>query len=99
MVAAMNFHSKFAENVRCFSHTLQCAIATALKQKNVNDCIHKVNAIVGHFKRSNVATDVSTTAQKELELSTHRLITYYVTRWNSTYTMIERVIQQRGAIE
>ncbi|CAD6216246.1 GSCOCG00012873001-RA-CDS [Cotesia congregata] len=92
-------YPKLAESVRCFSHTLQCAVTIALKEQNIADYLHKVSAIVGHFKHSNIATDALTTAQKELQLPTHRLITYCVTWWNSAYDMIERVIEQRLAIE
>lgn len=103
MVAAIRLDSpeypKFAESVRCFLHTLQCAIATALKEKNRNDCLYKVSAIAGHFKHSNIATDALATAQRELNLPNHRLITYCVTRWNSAYLIVERVIEQRVAIE
>ncbi|CAD6240972.1 GSCOCG00012604001-RA-CDS [Cotesia congregata] len=71
MVVAIRLDSpgnpKFTESFRCFSHTLRCALTTALKEKNINDCLHKVSAIVGHFKHSYIATDALTTAQKELK--------------------------------
>ncbi|CAD6204165.1 GSCOCG00009895001-RA-CDS [Cotesia congregata] len=82
-------------SVRCFCHTLQCA----LKECNLKDCLQRVSAIVGHFKHSNKASTALENAQKKHHLPTHRLISHSPTRWNSAYDMVERLVEQRKAVE
>ncbi|CAG5100699.1 Similar to ZBED1: E3 SUMO-protein ligase ZBED1 (Homo sapiens) [Cotesia congregata] len=87
-------------SVRCFCHTLQCAVETALKECNLKDCLQRVSAIVGHFnKHSNKASTALENAQKKHHLPTHRLISHSPTRWNSAYDMVERLVEQRKAVE
>ncbi|GBP50152.1 Zinc finger BED domain-containing protein 6 [Eumeta japonica] len=59
----------------------------------------KVSAIVGHFKHSNKATTALENAQKKINLPIHRLISHSPTRWNSAYEMVERLVEQRDAVE
>ncbi|GBP58857.1 hypothetical protein EVAR_50514_1 [Eumeta japonica] len=85
-------------SVRCSCHSLQCSVETALKECHLKDCLQKVSAIVGHFKHSNKATTALENAQK-INLPIHRLISHSPTRWNSAYEMVERLVEQRDAVE
>ncbi|GBP60246.1 Putative fatty acyl-CoA reductase CG5065 [Eumeta japonica] len=86
-------------SVRCSCHSLQCSVETALKECHLKDCLQKVSAIVGHFKHSNKATTALENAQKKINLPIHRLISHSPTRWNSAYEMVERLVEQRDAVE
>ncbi|XP_053598603.1 zinc finger BED domain-containing protein 4-like [Microplitis demolitor] len=86
-------------SVRSFFHTLQCVVEIALKECNLKDCLQKVSAIVGHFKHSNKASTALENAQKKHHLPTHRLISHSPTRRNSAYDMVERLVEQRKAVE
>ena len=54
--------------------------------------------LVGHFKRSNVSLQALIRIQQQLGLKQHRLIQDEPTRWNTSYYMLERLIEQRQAI-
>ncbi|CAG5073901.1 Similar to ZBED1: E3 SUMO-protein ligase ZBED1 (Homo sapiens) [Cotesia congregata] len=98
MIAAMRTSSssnvKIGQSVRCFCHTLQLVIEKAFKEDTFKKHLQKVSAIVGHFKHSNKATKALSDAQKEHNLPDHCLISYCVTRWNSAYAMMERILEQ-----
>ena len=54
--------------------------------------------IVSYFHRSIKASDELEKIQKQLSLPEHHLIQDVETRWNSTYFMFERYIEQHTAI-
>ena len=50
--------------------------------------------LVGHFKHSTLAMAALKEKQEQLNLDKHRLIQDVSTRWNSTYFMFERLLEQ-----
>ena len=54
--------------------------------------------LVGHFKRSNANTHVLSRIQEQLSLNKHRLIQAEPTKWNTSYYMLECLIEQKQAI-
>lgn len=58
----------------------------------------KVRKIVTFFHRSTTAAHVLKTKQELLQLPIHKLIQDTPTRWNSSYDMIERYIEQQAAV-
>nr|KAI8768910.1 zinc finger BED domain-containing protein 4-like [Biomphalaria glabrata] len=54
--------------------------------------------IVCHFKHSSSASDRLHNLQSELDLPQHQLIQDVTTRWNSTFLMLKRLLEQRRAI-
>lgn len=58
-----------------------------------------VNRIVGFFHRSDTATTTLQAKQKLLELPSHKLLQDCKTRWNSSYDMLERYIEQQAAVQ
>ena len=66
--------------------------------KAVQDVICTARKIVAHFNHSVVATNCLHTMQKKLGCPEHSLIQDVETRWNSTFYMLERLIEQRRAI-
>lgn len=103
MVAAMRGSStadiNIGQSVRCFCHSLQLVVEKAFNEEHFQAYLQKVSAIVGHFKHSYKATNALKDAQKLHNLPDHSLISYCVTRWNSAYTMIERLLEQKQAVE
>lgn len=82
----------------CYIHTLQLAVKGSLKEQNVIDVIASARKIVGHFNHSAAAQEKLTLIQKELKLPEHKLVQDVTTRWNSTFYMVNRLLEQKRAI-
>ena len=54
--------------------------------------------IVGHYKHSHLAVERLQDIQHQLDLPNHKLIQDEPTRWDSTYYMLECLVEQRRAI-
>jgi len=70
----------------CFAHTLQLVVNGGLGSREVTELpkvLAKARAIVGHFRRSPLATVQLEKAQTQLSLPQHRLKQDCPTRWNS----------------
>ena len=86
-------------NISCLAHTLQLVIDDGvLAQPCVVNVLAAARRLVGHFKRSNVNLHALTRIQQQLGLKQHRLIQDEPTRWNTSYYMLDRLIEQRQAI-
>lgn len=84
---------------RCFIHSLQRVIHASMKvQAEVLDMISTGRRIVTHFNHSGVAQEKMLAIQKELNLPQHQLVQDITTRWNSTFYMTERLLEQKRAI-
>jgi hypothetical protein len=78
------------------AHTLQLIVEDALKsQRVVSDAIAVARRLVGHFNHSTQATDTLRDLQRQLDLPQHSLIQDVQTRWNSTFYLVERLLEQR----
>ena len=82
----------------CVCHTLQLAIKSGLDVSVINRVILAGRKLVGHFKHSVVAMTALKQKQDQLGIKQHHLVQDVVTRWNSTYFMMERLSEQRVAI-
>lgn len=83
----------------CFSNTLQLAINDGLKMSpGVQNMIKSAKAIVAFFHRSTKATEKLKELQVQLKLPANKIITDCPTRWNSTYYMLQRLLEQKAAI-
>ncbi|KAK7918884.1 hypothetical protein WMY93_010168 [Mugilogobius chulae] len=69
-----------------------------LLSQSVSDALANTQKIVGHFKHSPLATSRLEDIQGELHVPTKRLQQDVTTRWNSTYYMLESVLEQRRSI-
>ncbi|XP_026481047.1 zinc finger BED domain-containing protein 1-like [Ctenocephalides felis] len=88
----------FGDSIPCFAHTLQLCINRALSVGNVHDVVKKAGNVVSHFHHSSLAYYNLKQKQDQLQLPVHKLINKNITRWNSTYHMLERLVEQRPAI-
>ena len=87
------------KNVSFFAHTLQLSLHDAvLSQQTIADLVSASRKLVGHFKHSSSATSRLHAIQEELGLPNHQLCQDVVARWNATYTMLERLSEQKRAI-
>lgn len=83
----------------CFAHSEQLCLAKVYEnQRATRDVVHRIRNIVSHFHRSGKATEELHLIQASLNLPQHKLIQDVETRWNSTYYMLKRFIEQRPAI-
>ncbi|GBP78624.1 Zinc finger BED domain-containing protein 4 [Eumeta japonica] len=81
------------------SHTLQLVIKDALFSEERHEIVIKTcRKIVGHFKRSEQASRKLIECQKQCGIPTHSLIQDVEVRWNSTYNMLERLLEQKTAV-
>ena len=83
----------------CVSHTLQLVIQDALfTQASVEAVIKKSRRIVTHFKHSEQACRKMEDFQKSCGVPSHKLLQDVETRWNSSYLMLERLVEQKTAV-
>lgn len=80
----------------CFAHTINLVVRESLKA--VQPVVDKVKNMVEYFHRSPVATEHLRATQQQMGLQELRLDQDVVTRWNSTYYMLNRFVQQKDAI-
>ena len=79
----------------CFGHTVNLCVKAGLKQRQVETAVARCSRLVTNFRKSSRAAHVLTTKQEALEKPKHKLLQEVDTRWNSTYDMIERVMEQQ----
>ena len=85
-------------HVNCFSHTLQLAVLEAVKIPEISRAIGRCKRLVTHFNHSSKSTYLLNQKQINLNLPQHSLIQDVSTRWNSTYYMVEQVVEQQQAL-
>ena len=97
MVSGLNIAN--ITSLPCFAHTLQLIIKDGvLLQQSVVQLLSCARSLVGHYHRSNVAFNTFRQIQAQLNLPQHVLIQDIATRWNSSYYMLERLVEQKKAI-
>ncbi|KAK6182233.1 hypothetical protein SNE40_009961 [Patella caerulea] len=78
----------------CFAHTLNLAAQKGLKTDGVSRVLSKIRKVVTYFHKSTSATELLRSKHTLLGLPGHKLIKDVTTRWNSTYDMVERYVEQ-----
>ena len=83
----------------CFGHTLQLAIDDGIKMSpGMQEMIKTAKAIVAFYNHSTKGTERLTELQEQLSLPKHKLLSDCPTRWNSTYYILTRLLEQKPAI-
>ncbi|XP_039619094.1 zinc finger BED domain-containing protein 4-like [Polypterus senegalus] len=82
----------------CMARTLQLAVNNGvLSQRSVSDTIAIGRKIVGHFKHLQLANSRLKTIQTELGMQPKMLQQDVSTRWNSTFYMLQSLLEQKRA--
>ena len=87
------------EDLGCFAYTLQLAINDGIfSQRAMKDVLAICRNIVGYFKRFPLAYSHLKIIQDNLQLPKHNLKQDTPTKWNSTYFMLEVILEQKMAL-
>uniref|UniRef100_A0A1X7UJA9 BED-type domain-containing protein n=1 Tax=Amphimedon queenslandica TaxID=400682 RepID=A0A1X7UJA9_AMPQE len=87
-------------HLSCLAHTINLIVATSISHdQELVTLVGSVKKIVSFFHHSSKAMDSLHLNQKRLNLPEHKLIQQVDTRWNSTYYMLERYLEQYEAIK
>ncbi|XP_048037844.1 E3 SUMO-protein ligase ZBED1-like [Megalobrama amblycephala] len=84
--------------LQCFGHRLHLAIERSMKDPRIDRAVAVCKKVVSSFSFSWKRRRDLATAQQELNLPAHQLISESPTRWGSREKMIERVLEQEQAI-
>ena len=82
----------------CFAHTLQLCVQYGLNDSAISRLTAQCRKLVSHFNHSVVATTALKEKQKQFSIAEHHLVQDVSTRWNSTFFMFERLVEQHWAI-
>ncbi|XP_051485763.1 zinc finger BED domain-containing protein 4 [Apus apus] len=86
-------------SVQCFSHTVNVIVNEAIKsQRMVQNLLSIARKICERVHRSAKAKEKLAELQKEYELPQHQLIQDVPSKWNTSFHMLERLIEQKRAI-
>ncbi|EZA58810.1 Zinc finger BED domain-containing protein [Ooceraea biroi] len=98
IVVAVDNMMNVESNSSCAAHTINLAVRDALKQDDIFTVLTKGSKIVSHFHHYVIASQALAKKQEQLGLPQLKLIQSVRTRWNSDLHMIERLVENRGAI-
>ena len=76
----------------CIAHTLQLDVNAGLQISAVQ------HVTARYFRHSYVAQNALERMQSCLDLPQHKLVQEVVMRWNSVYSMIQRLLEQQAAM-
>ncbi|KAK0139038.1 Zinc finger BED domain-containing protein 1 [Merluccius polli] len=83
----------------CIAHTLNLIVKKALDQNPVFSGIRaKARKLVGFFRSSTTAKEKLTQVQLHLGMAKLKLMQEVETRWNSTYLMLQRLVELREPV-
>lgn len=86
-------------DLSCSAHTLQLVVKEGISsQRVVGDSIAKLKTCATHFSHSVLAKQRLRAIQKDLGLPQHSIIQDVPTRWNSTLHMLQRMLEQKRAL-
>ncbi|CAJ1066753.1 unnamed protein product [Xyrichtys novacula] len=80
----------------CFAHQLNLIVHNGIK--NIKTTVDKVKAIVQYFHKSTLAATELKRQQKNSECPELRPKLECPTRWNSTFTMLKRMLETREPV-
>ncbi|KAL4460785.1 hypothetical protein ABPG72_002906 [Tetrahymena utriculariae] len=97
-VKCFNSYKKDWKHYICFAHTIHNNILQIYKIEPYNSIISKVRNISKIFRNSSKFSTLLIAKQKDLQIPVRRLKVDVKTRWNSTFAMLQRFIENEKAI-
>ncbi|XP_022535823.2 zinc finger BED domain-containing protein 4-like [Astyanax mexicanus] len=83
----------------CIAHSLNLTVRKSCDQiETFTDIRHKTRQIVTYFRTSTTAKEKLTRVQLQMGGPVKKLINEVSTRWNSTYLMLERIVEQKESV-
>ena len=82
----------------CAGHTLQLCVKAGLEIRSIEIAIAAARRLVTHFLKSELAITALRKRQEQMQVEQHNLVQDVATRWNSTYFLIERLLEQRWPV-
>ena len=86
------------KSLHCAAHCLQLCILAGFRINSIDKLLSATKKIVTHFHHSVVALEALKRKQAQMSMSGKKLVTSCVTRWNSTYEMLDRLLKLRWPI-
>ncbi|OCT89087.1 zinc finger BED domain-containing protein 4 [Xenopus laevis] len=87
-------------SVQCFGHTVDLIVNEAIKsQRMVQNLLSIARKICERVHRSTKAKEKLAELQKEYDLPQHHLIQDVPSKWNTSFHMLERLTEQKRAID
>lgn len=83
---------------QCFAHVLHNALTNGMNEAKISDLVKKIHDLVTRIKSSAKIMSKFEELQKGLKIPQKKLKIDNLTRWNSKYLMIKRVILNKIAI-
>ncbi|KAK5888294.1 hypothetical protein CesoFtcFv8_016806 [Champsocephalus esox] len=99
MNLAMELCEQVPHHLGCAGHTVQLAIEAGLHLPEIAKTTDAARRVVSHFRHSSVAVCALKKRQEQLGVKVHKLQNDCATRWNSTFTMLERLYEQRLPVQ
>lgn len=97
--ALKNIDTEVKSGISCAAHTLQLSIKEGLNAPTIHRICCTVKKIVSLFHHSYKASNALEEQQRALGLSVLKLIQSCPTRWNSVYSMLDRLLLNRVPVE
>jgi len=87
-------------SVGCLAHTLQLAVNAGLEsQRALEDAVAICRKIATHFRHSTLAKErLRDIQQATSDANCHQIVQDVQTRWNSTFYMVQRLLEQKKAV-
>uniref|UniRef100_A0A673G4Z9 BED-type domain-containing protein n=1 Tax=Sinocyclocheilus rhinocerous TaxID=307959 RepID=A0A673G4Z9_9TELE len=84
--------------IPCFGHNLHLAVNKALEINRVSAVLSRLRKTISAFTRSPKLSRQLAKKQTDLSSPDHKLIHDEPTRWNSSYDMVERSLEQQQVV-
>lgn len=86
------------ETLHCSAHCLQLCLKAGLSSNAIDRLIGAARKLVGHFNRSVVASEELKKREVQMNIAEKKLVQDCATRWNSTFYMLQRLLELRWPV-